>query len=160
VLTQSERGLIDDELRRYGVGERDCTVASVAASEVPAYLAAADAALAFIRPTFSKVSSSPTKIGEYLAAGLPVVTGRGVGDVDDVLERYDTGVVLDDFDAESLERGARALATAIGDGERAMRARRCALDELSLEGVGIPRYDRLYRRLAERAFGVSTGRRP
>jgi glycosyltransferase involved in cell wall biosynthesis len=148
VLTQSDRALIDEELRRFGVADEDVTVRSAPAPEVPAYLAAADAALAFIRPTYSKISSSPTKIGEYLAAGLPVVTGRGVGDVDDQLERHRTGIVLDDFTTESLERGAEALAAAIGDAEQAGRARRCAHEELSLRDVGVPAYERLYERLA------------
>jgi glycosyltransferase involved in cell wall biosynthesis len=118
---------------------------------VPAYLAAADAALAFIRPTYSKISSSPTKIGEYLAAGLPVVTGRGVGDVDGLLEGSGTGIVLDDFGDASMDRAAEALGAAIGDPEQAARARRCARDELSLRDVGIPAYERLYERLAARA---------
>jgi glycosyltransferase involved in cell wall biosynthesis len=148
VLTQSERELIDTELSEVGVAPRDCTVTSAASDEVPAYLAAADAAIAFIRPTFSKVSSSPTKIGEYLAAGLPIVTGRGVGDVDDLLERYETGIVLDDFEPAALDTGAAALAGAIGDTASAARARRAAHTELSLRDVGIPRYDRLYDRLA------------
>jgi glycosyltransferase involved in cell wall biosynthesis len=147
VLTQSDRSLIDDELRRFGVTETDCSVLSAPAGEVPSYLAAADAALAFIRPTYSKISSSPTKIGEYLAAGLPVVTGRGVGDVDDLLERYETGIVLDDFGSDELERGAAALAGAITDEGQAARAVRCAHAELSLRDVGIPAYERLYERL-------------
>jgi glycosyltransferase involved in cell wall biosynthesis len=150
VLTQSNRRLIEDELRGFGVGPNDCTVRSAPADEVPGYLAAADAALAFIRPTFSKVSSSPTKIGEYLAAGLPIVTGRGIGDVDDVLERYDAGVVLDDFFPAAMDDGARALVALIGDGEHAARARRCARQELSLRDVGIPTYDGLYRQIAMR----------
>jgi glycosyltransferase involved in cell wall biosynthesis len=150
VLTQSDRALIDEELRRFGVADGDVTVRSAPAPEVAAYLAAADAALAFIRPTYSKISSSPTKIGEYLAAGLPVVTGRGVGDTDDQLERHRTGIVLDDFTPDSLERGAEALAAAIGDAGQAERARRCAHEELSLRDVGVPAYERLYERLAAR----------
>src|SRR4051812_46947554 len=148
VLTQSDRTMIDSDLAALGVAASDCTVRSAPAPEVAAYLAAADAALAFIRPTYSKISSSPTKIGEYLAAGLPVVTGRGVGDVDAVLERYGTGVVLDDFAPEALEAGAQRLAGAIGDAEQAHRARRCAREELSLRDVGTPAYARLYERLA------------
>jgi glycosyltransferase involved in cell wall biosynthesis len=151
VLTQSDRALIDVELRRFGVTDADFTIRSAPAQMVPAYLAAADAALAFIRPTYSKISSSPTKIGEYLAAGLPVVTGRGVGDVDGLLESSRTGIVLDDFGDASMDRAAEALGVAIGDPEQAARARRCADDELSLRDVGIPAYERLYERLAARA---------
>jgi len=159
VLTQSDRALIDSELAAAGVAAGDCTVRSAPAPEVPAYLAAADAAVAFIRPTYSKTSSSPTKIGEYLAAGLPVVTGCGIGDVDAVLERYGTGVVLDDFGPEALERGADELQAAIGDAAQAERARRCAREELSLRAVGIPRYARLYERLAGAAAQPSQAAR-
>lgn len=151
VLSQSDHRLIDEELACFGVTEADYTVRSAPADEVPAYLAAADAAMAFIRPTYSKISSSPTKIGEYLAAGLPLATGRRIGDVDAQLERYDTSVVLDDFGADELERGAQRLAAAIGDAEQAQRARRCAREELSLREVAIPAYERLYERLAARA---------
>jgi len=65
-------------------------------------------------------------------------------------------VILSDFGAESLERGARALAPLVGDANHAERARRCARDELSLDDVGIPRYDRLYRRLAAGPSALST----
>jgi glycosyltransferase involved in cell wall biosynthesis len=160
VLTQSDRALIDSELEALGVTTSDCTVRSAPAPEVPAYLAAADAALAFIRPTYSKISSSPTKIGEYLAAGLPIVTGRGVGDVDTLLERYRTGVVLDDFEPGALERGAERLVSAIGDREQAERSRRCAREELSLRHSGIPAYARLYERLELRVGGRGVSEYP
>jgi len=148
VLTQSDQALIEDEARAFGLTDADWTIRSVTADEMPAYLAAGDAAMAFIRAAPSKISSSPTKVGEYLAAGLPLVTGRGVGDVDEVLERYETGVVLDDFGPDALEHGAQALAPLVGDEAHADRARRCAREELSLRAVGIPAYERLYDRLA------------
>ena len=46
--------------------------------EVPRYLKAADVAISFIKPCYSKQSSSPTKIAEYLASGLPVVCNAGL----------------------------------------------------------------------------------
>ena len=159
VLTQSDRALIEPELRALVVPDEDWTLVAAPASAVPEYLVAADAALAFIRPTFSKISSSPTKIGEYLAAGLPVVTGRGIGDVDDMLGRWRIGIVLDDFTPASLDHGAQALAAAVGDEQQAARARACAAEELSLRAVGIPRYARLYQRLAEGDVAAAGPRR-
>ncbi len=50
---------------------------------------AAQLGLSFVRPCPSKVSSSPTKIGEYLAAGLPVISTAGIGDVDELLDRVE-----------------------------------------------------------------------
>jgi len=50
-------------------------------SEVPLYLAAADIGIATVKPAFSKVAMSPTKLAEYLAADLPVIA-TAIGDVE------------------------------------------------------------------------------
>ena len=47
--------------------------------------------MSFIKPCLSKLSSSPTKVGEYLAAGLPVISTAGIGDVDDLLTGRNNG---------------------------------------------------------------------
>ena len=36
----------------------------------------------FIKPSYSKISSSPTKQGELMGLGIPVICNKGVGDVD------------------------------------------------------------------------------
>src|SRR5262249_4777622 len=80
ILTQSDRTEIERELGRNGADGR-FTIASVPPEIVGGYLAAADFGVSFIAPTPSKASSSPTKIGEYLGAGLPVLSTAGVGDL-------------------------------------------------------------------------------
>src|SRR5215212_10182056 len=80
VLTQSDRAVIDAEFRRAGICASDYLITRVEASEVETYLAAADFGISFVRPSFSKISSSPTKIAEYLAAGVPVVS-TAIGDL-------------------------------------------------------------------------------
>ena len=87
ILTQADRELIRAELARAGIPEADYAITRAAPEQVGAYLAAADLGISFIRRCFSKISSSPTKIGEYLGAGLPVVSSAGIGDVDRLLDR-------------------------------------------------------------------------
>jgi len=60
-------------------------VGRLAAGDVAAALRDADAGLSFVKPCVSKLASSPTKIGEYLAIGLPVVSTTGIGDIDQLL---------------------------------------------------------------------------
>lgn len=148
ILTQADHEVVEAEFRRLGIGEDERTIMRVAPARVGAYLAAADAAISFIRPSFSKISSSPTKIGEYLGAGLPVVCGAGVGDVDALLADYGIGVVVDSFDALSLERAGAELAAVMANADHAERGRLAARERLSLTGVGIPAYDLLYAELA------------
>ncbi len=109
VLSQSDPAIVLEEFARFGLPATAHTISVVRPAQVAAYLAAADAAIAFIRPCHSKLSSSPTKIGEYLAGGLPIVTGAGIGDVDALLAEFDVGVVLDSFEPACLERGVQQL---------------------------------------------------
>jgi glycosyltransferase involved in cell wall biosynthesis len=157
VLSQSDPSIVLEEFARFGLPETAYTIAEVEPAEVAAYLAAADAAIAFIRPCRSKLSSSPTKIGEYLAGGLPVITGAGIGDVDALLAEFDVGVVLESFEPACLQRGVRQLRSRMAEPGHAERCRRAAAQRLSLSGVGIARYDDVYRRLAVAvADGVAT----
>ncbi len=57
--------------------------------------------ISFIKACYSKQSSSPTKLAEYLACGLPIIANRGVGDVDKLIEENGVGVLLEDFSKES-----------------------------------------------------------
>jgi hypothetical protein len=133
VLSQSDPSLILEEFERFEIADEARTITRAAPEEVGAYLAAADAAIAFIRPCPSKISASPTKIAEYLAAGLPIVTGTGIGDVDQRLGEYNSGVLLDSFSSESLDRGVQQLCARMAEPGHRERSRRAAVC-LSLTG--------------------------
>ncbi len=70
--------------------------------DVPVLLSLSSYSLFFIKPCYSKLSSSPTKHGELMAMGIPVITNSGVGDVKEIVEKYKTGFVLDDFSIKSF----------------------------------------------------------
>jgi glycosyltransferase involved in cell wall biosynthesis len=59
----------------------DFIVREVDRDQVPLYCSIANAAIFFIRPSFSKMASSATKMGEVMAMRLPVITNEGWGDV-------------------------------------------------------------------------------
>jgi glycosyltransferase involved in cell wall biosynthesis len=65
--------------------------------EVPVLLSFSNYSLFFIKPCYSKLSSSPTKHGEIMAMGIPVIANSGVGDVKEIIEKYKAGFVLDEF---------------------------------------------------------------
>jgi glycosyltransferase involved in cell wall biosynthesis len=148
VLTQTPPEQIAARLRELGVPDDSFRVGRVAPADVPKYLKASDVAVSFIRACYSKLSSSPTKIAEYLAAGLPVVCNAGVGDVDEVIEGDRVGVVLRDFDGESFARALREVEALRAEGGLAERARASAESRFDIERVGGAKYRRLYARLA------------
>ena len=83
----AERGIATDRL----------VIRPASRAEVPQLLAGADYGLFFIKPCFSKRASSPTKLGEFLAMGIPVITNAGVGDVDEIIAESGAGVLVNRF---------------------------------------------------------------
>jgi glycosyltransferase involved in cell wall biosynthesis len=123
----------------------------VAPKDMPTMLAAGDIGLSFIQSCFSKKGSSPTKVAEYLAAGLTVVVNGDIGDQRDLAQDDDACVVLRSFVDREMEVAAdRALSIAKRPIEERTRATYAAAQRhFGLENVGIARYERLYRALAE-----------
>jgi len=117
--------------------------------EIGRYLAAADVGLSFVKPCFSKISSSPTKIGEYLAAGLPVVSTAGIGDVDALLRDNRIGTLVEDLSIAGYETTVKALRELRKDPSLRQRCIDVARRNLAMREVGIRRYDALYCRLAD-----------
>ncbi|MFL6334939.1 MAG: glycosyltransferase family 4 protein [Pyrinomonadaceae bacterium] len=148
VLTQTPPAQIETRLRELGVPADSFRVGRAAPADVPKYLKASDVAVSFIRACYSKLSSSPTKIAEYLAAGLPVVTNAGVGDVDEVIEGDRVGVVLRDFDDASFSRALEEVEALRAEGDLAERARASAERRFDIERVGGAKYRRVYARLS------------
>jgi glycosyltransferase involved in cell wall biosynthesis len=146
VLTPGPADVLRRALAEEGVHPDAFDVRAVAPHEVPCWLAAADAGLSLVLPAPSKRSSSPTKVGEYLGSGLPVVSTSGIGDCDRLLAGG-RGVLLPALDAAAYAEGVAALSRLLDDPQTAARCRAFAEAELSLETVGHPRYASVYERM-------------
>jgi len=144
ILTQRNAESIARMLVERGFSEHDFFVGSVTPGELPKYLCSADIAISFIKACYSKQSSSPTKIAEYLACGLPIIANRGVGDVDHLIETNGIGVLLDEFSNEAYLGAIQKLAS-IGDVGN--KCRETAFREFDLEKVGGLKYRRIYASL-------------
>ena len=75
----------------------DVVIVEASRQEVPMFIKASDLSVSFIQPFYSKISSSPTKMAEVLAIGIPVITNSGVGDVKQIIESANAGFVIDKF---------------------------------------------------------------
>ncbi len=147
VVTQTDSSAIERQFARRRIEPSEYTITSVEHPRLGELLAAADAAIALISPVPSKIASSPTKIGECLAAGLPIV-GTDIGDVKELVQASRTGVVLCDFSSSGYRAAAAELATLLADPNTAERCMAIAEEKLSLRAIGLPRYDAVYRAVA------------
>lgn len=150
VYTQSDPASLIELLKRYGVAEWT-TIQRVAPGALPRELRSANVGLSFVRPTLSKMVSSPTKVGEYLAAGLPVVSTTRIGDLDEMLAgtgNHKLGVIVSEDSEAAYAKAAHELIALMQTEGVRDRCRAAARHLLDLETVGWPPYRRLYERLA------------
>jgi glycosyltransferase involved in cell wall biosynthesis len=148
ILTQSRVEAIRPLLSERGYSENDFLICRVSPAEIPIYLSAADAAVSFIKPCFSKLGSSPTKNAEYLACGLPMITNSGVGDTAEMVREDNVGVVIDEFNTESYEKALAEIEKLLEDkNDLTKRCKNSARKWFDLETVGGKRYLDIYHRL-------------
>ncbi|MDT4898882.1 MAG: hypothetical protein QOH25_3959 [Acidobacteriota bacterium] len=147
ILTQSAPQMIAQRLNALGIAEENYLVREVLPEEIPRYLKAADIAISFIKPCYSKLASSPTKIAEYLASGLPVICNAGIGDLDEMIEEDRVGVIIRELNREGYLQALGEIESLRLDNNAPDRCRASARNRFDLGTVGGERYRRLYQRL-------------
>lgn len=156
ILTRAPAENVTATLQRAGLKPEEFWVGASDPLDVPAHFARARLGLSFRKPTFSQIASSPTKIPEYLAAGLPVVSNAGIGDTDALLERERVGVVVRGFDRVDFAEAAAHAVSLAEDPEARVRCLEVARKFFDLADVGGARYCEVYRRMGARILAAST----
>ena len=91
----------------------------------------------------SKLGSAPTRLGEALGCGVPVVANEGVGDVADIIRQNNIGVIVKDGSEASMALVLDELGTLRSDPDLPSRCRKAAEEVFSLE-AGTKAYGKLY----------------
>lgn len=114
--------------------------------EMPRYVRIADAGIFFINP-YKKIGSSPIKMGEFLASGIPVIINPGVGDTEELVRENRVGVVVSGFTDENYRKAIDELISLKKEGDALKdRCVRTAEKVLSHD-VAIARYAKIYEAL-------------
>ncbi|SRR6266404_1466207 len=152
VLTRQDAALVASMLRRSGLNGDSWSTEAVPYSAMPAMLAGQDAGLLFLSQGLSEHGCSPTKIGEYWAMGLPVVTTPNVSDTDEIIRREQVGVIVRENSDVAFRSAARELRSLLEDEELPARCRRAAERHYALEPA-CDRQFRLYGELSSKSAG-------
>jgi glycosyltransferase involved in cell wall biosynthesis len=92
-----------------GIDPNDIKVASCLHKEVPTYISMFDISIYFILPAYSKKASSPTKQGELMSMGIPIVCNANVGDADKIITETNSGWVVSNFEEKEYEKIANQI---------------------------------------------------
>ena len=143
-LTTGSHDRVRQLMSAHGIGAENFSVRGVRPKEIPAYLAAGDVGISFIKRCLSKLASSPTKNAEYLACGLPIVINSGIGDSDALANESPAVILIDDFNERDFESAWNTLQKMVADPNMKSEARALAEKVFDLKAVGAERYVGLY----------------
>lgn len=110
--------------------------------QVPLFISICDISVFFIKSTFSKRASSATKMGEILAMGKPIITNKGWGDVNKMVNDGN-GILMDEFSEKDFTAAIEEVSQRNFDSEK---IREQALSYLDLNR-GIKAYNAIYKEL-------------
>jgi glycosyltransferase involved in cell wall biosynthesis len=102
-ITQDPQEKIFNVARESGVDVKDIIVQPALREEVPFYLSMSDISIFFIKDAYSKRASSPTKQGEIMAMGIPLIC-NDIGDTGKIVEASKAGSLVKEFKNEEYKR--------------------------------------------------------
>ena len=145
ILTGEPKDTIYAVAEERGMKVADLIVKRVQRNEMPVYISISDFTILFIRNTFSKQGSSPTKLGESLAMGVPVIANAGIGDIDVLFKDGNIGMIIDEFSLPKYQEVVKKMLEFKGN---TLTIRKQAESYLSLNR-GINLYSNIYKVLLE-----------
>lgn len=144
ILTKDDISAVTQSLAASGVPLDRVTVASVRPDEVAQRIRAHTVSAMFFTSGKSKLGSCPTRMGELLGSGIPIIANHGVGDVARIIQEYRVGVLLEAATSEGMGAAWSALNALLSDTECPQRCREAAEAIFSLE-AGINAYSAVYK---------------
>jgi glycosyltransferase involved in cell wall biosynthesis len=108
-LTHINSSVIQLSVLQNGLNIEDFIIKEASRQQVTKWIKASDINIFFIKPVYSKISSSPTKLGEVLSMGIPVIANNRVGDVEKVIKDADAGYVLHDFTEKEFAKAIDSI---------------------------------------------------
>lgn len=146
IVNRNDHALILDHMRERGIACETVDLSACDYTEVPQHIWTMDAGVFFVRPDPSRISSVPTRMGEFLACGVPCVGNAGVAWVQEVLEGDGVGVVLRDFEPNSVAGAAHAILELASSDVIRRRCVEAARRHFSLK-TGVATYEKVYQEL-------------
>ena len=100
-----------DQIKKSNLSLTDSNLILTGATraEVPGYINCMDVMVSFCTNAYSAKGASPTKIGEALACGVPVLSNKGIGDTDAILSYINGGMILPQLESNDFSKYTKQI---------------------------------------------------
>jgi glycosyltransferase involved in cell wall biosynthesis len=139
-LTKEPAALVNSHLLKHGINPNDAITTFANREDLPLYLSLSKLSVFFIRNTYSKLSSSPTKYPEIMGLGIPVICNN-IGDTGKIVIETSSGVLVNTFDNESFEK---AIVQFLATDFKKDYIRKKAIENFDLKNA-VSKYESIYK---------------
>lgn len=137
-VTKDEHDRILKTAEKFGVSD-SIILRGADREEIPYLISISNFSVFFILPSYSKKASSPTKQGEIMAMGIPIICNTNVGDTDKIVKDYDSGILISEFSISAYQNAIDNMQSHFNSEKITEGAR----DYFSLEN-GVKKYTEVY----------------
>ena len=103
-ITKDSREKIFEKCSQKNISTSAILVKESSREMMPSYIGVSNFSIFFILPFYSKKGSSPTKMGEIMNLGIPIICNSGVGDVDEIMKKNMPELLVNKFNKNEYER--------------------------------------------------------
>lgn len=143
-ISPEEHNTISIKANEFGLQQDKIILRKAKRTEIPGLLSLSKFSVFFIKPCYSKQSSSPTKHGEIMAMGIPLITNAGVGDVGYIVDKYQSGIVLQEFNLSAYQSAVSQISEKFLSNQNEIRM---AAGEFYNLDKAIEKYHKIYNQI-------------
>ena len=148
ILTNNPSDVIHQAMQLRNIPKRNYSIRQIPHVDLKDALPLADVSLMFYKRSLSGAGCCPTKFGESLACGLPVIINAGIGDTESIIESEKIGVIVKEFTSEAYRDAMERLIPLFSNKEELrLKCHQAAIKHFSLN-KGIDAYQEIYHDLA------------
>lgn len=147
IITNNPSEAVYRSMKTRNISKNNYGIRQMARNELKDVLPLADVSLMFYKRILSSAGCCPTKFGESLACGLPVIINSGVGDTEGIVRGEKIGVVVEGFSSDAYKKAINQLMHFLS--ERDALKRRCRLASLKYFSLdkAVDKYSQIYKSL-------------
>lgn len=146
IVSRDDSNQIKKLVNEYGLSDDDLVLTSSSSEEIAENIKDIDVSVVLFTPGKSTLGTSPTRIGEFLACGIPVIGNSGVGDTALLIEKYNVGVVLKSNSDSDIKECLNSIQSLLKDPNLKERCKSAAKEYFSAD-VGANKYKSIYQRV-------------
>jgi len=120
---------------------KNIRIQSASRNEVPEYINLMDLMVMFYTPTYARIATCPTRMGESFACGVPIISNEGIGDVSEIVADIKGGIIIHDTSSTNITIGMKKFFE--GNFNSGNDLRNTSKEFFSLE-AGVQKYLKVY----------------